>query len=411
MFDLLNSSFTSFFAYLNSITHNNMFAVGIILGALTFILKNYPLKILIYIVSRFFITILFTDGSVHDRSEILNQILRKHKESKFSKFSRKFIFLNFGNSLKERIITGIGFHFLFIDGCLLILKVHQQEVDSGILRNLQVITPFWNRNKIEKIFSSLSPDDLNLPLISKLGQYGVTNLSRLPSFYKDQKQIVDDHIYSKIDTVVDRFLNDDEFYAKNGLPVKEVFFLHGPPGTGKSSLVRHFSSKYNVDVLIVDPKSFEELQSNLRSENITSKIFILMEEIDSSSFLCKNSETKTGYSNFINTLDGLIPLHNVCVFMTSNFKDKIIDSVYRIGRVTQDIFVDYPSKETIYSFLDLPVDSPKRAIIEELEENDIPIALLPRLALEDTLEGFKRVLIERKNYLPQTTRVEEDDDQ
>jgi chaperone BCS1 len=40
-----------------------------------------------------------------------------------------------------------------------------------------------------------------------------------------------------------RFLSDEAFYAEHGIPYRRGYWLHGSPGSGKSSLVTAISGE------------------------------------------------------------------------------------------------------------------------------------------------------------------------
>lgn len=55
---------------------------------------------------------------------------------------------------------------------------------------------------------------------------------------------------------VDAFLSTPpEDLLAAGLPLKLGFLFHGPPGTGKTHLVRHIAARYGLDINSVDMNS------------------------------------------------------------------------------------------------------------------------------------------------------------
>jgi len=87
--------------------------------------------------------------------------------------------------------------------------------------------------------------------------------------------IINHKIKNNIINNIETFYKDKDDYIKYGIPHKNVILLHGPPGTGKSSILFSLASYFNKDVYLL----------NFGSEINDEKFIHLMAHIDKNSFL------------------------------------------------------------------------------------------------------------------------------
>lgn len=138
------------------------------------------------------------------------------------------------------------------------------------------------------------------------------------------------------------FLTDRAIYTKLGRPYKRVVCLHGPPGTGKTSLVTAIASELDKDLAICNVDSlrddtFIELMSRLPNNAI-----LLFEDVDAM-FKKRESNERTGmtFSTLLNSLDGVLHPDGALIFMTTNHLDKLDAALHRPGRVDRLVEVPY----------------------------------------------------------------------
>lgn len=137
------------------------------------------------------------------------------------------------------------------------------------------------------------------------------------------------------------FKTTEKEYAESGMPYKYVALLHGPPGTGKSSLAlaalaaSGFNHVYIMSIgRTMTDAMFIDLVHTMRPRSA-----LLMEDADT---LAVNRNEKQGmsFSTMLNVLDGPLRPHGLVCILTTNHIDRFDNAMLRTGRMNDVIFVD-----------------------------------------------------------------------
>jgi len=189
-------------------------------------------------------------------------------------------------------------------------------------------------------------------------------------------------------------------YEYYGIPFKGVCMLHGPPGCGKSSLIKStikYTGRHCILVSWSKLKTCSEFVALFRPLKIGNRVYeqreliIVFEDFDAnSSEILKTRENlkttkktnqkltvelseeklkKICEDNFLvplnsdpnnddlnleyilNVLDGIVELHNSLIFFTTNDLESIDPALKRVGRIDKTIKMDYISKSRLEEML------------------------------------------------------------
>lgn len=167
---------------------------------------------------------------------------------------------------------------------------------------------------------------------------------------------VNGDIKSRIVARIQWFLDNEDWYARRGIPYKLVFLLHGPPGTGKSSLIYSVASTFSRGIGSLT--SITCIDETLRS--LPENTFAAIEDIDLLAIARdddddevspnapapvrepRSSDTAQQMSALqmlINTLDGFATPHGLVLFVTTNHRDRLDQTLLRSSRIDHDIEV------------------------------------------------------------------------
>ena len=138
-----------------------------------------------------------------------------------------------------------------------------------------------------------------------------------------------------------------EWYTELGLPHTRTYMLHGPPGTGKTSLIQCVASEYdmNVAVFTVGPRTNDEdFRDALKS--LPPRTLLCIEDVDCMFVQRDVEKSLLTFSGVINALDGVARLkEDMLIFVTTNHLDKL-DPAFR-RRVDYTIKFDYCTREQV----------------------------------------------------------------
>ncbi|KAK1430745.1 hypothetical protein QVD17_13711 [Tagetes erecta] len=214
------------------------------------------------------------------------------------------------------------------------------------------------------------------------------------------------------------FSKSKDYYKKVGKSWKRGYLLHGPPGTGKSSMIAAMANLLEYDIYDLELTSVKD-NTDLRKLLIetSSKSIIVIEDIDCSLDLTgqrkekkeeskedkddpikkkveeeedkkkKGSEvTLSGLLNFIDGLWSACGSERLIVF-TTNYVEKLDPALIRRGRMDKHIEMSYCCYETFKvlakNYLDLESHELFETISKMLEETkmtpaDVAESLMPK---------------------------------
>lgn len=141
-----------------------------------------------------------------------------------------------------------------------------------------------------------------------------------------------------------RFLCGRAAYEQLGIPWHRGYLLHGPPGTGKTSLARALATELGIDVYYLPISDLRE-DSNLLSlvSQVPARSMLLLEDIDVLHAAKERDDDKAGVtmSGVLNALDGVSTPAGLIVVMTTNHREVLDDAIVRAGRVDCEEEIGY----------------------------------------------------------------------
>lgn len=163
-------------------------------------------------------------------------------------------------------------------------------------------------------------------------------------------------------------INTRKFYHSRGIPYRRGYLLHGPPGTGKSSLSQALAGKFRLELYMVHlPSIGSDALLDKLFTTLPPRCIVLLEDIDavgmkraaasdekesdddSSSDEEEERNTRScncTLSGLLNILDGVSSQEGRIVLMTSNFADKLDKALIRPGRVDKMIYMGNISRRS-----------------------------------------------------------------
>ncbi|KAG0166293.1 hypothetical protein DFQ28_007716 [Apophysomyces sp. BC1034] len=153
-------------------------------------------------------------------------------------------------------------------------------------------------------------------------------------------------VKEKILQDMETFCKRKKWYKSRGIPYRRGYLLHGPPGTGKTSLIQALASKMRMNVAIVsllEVKSDSDFSDML--SDVPSKSILVIEDIDHYMSSVSGKQTsRVTMSGMLNALDGIQGQEGSMVFMTGNQIDKLNPALLRPGRMDVKVLLTYADR-------------------------------------------------------------------
>lgn len=169
--------------------------------------------------------------------------------------------------------------------------------------------------------------------------------------------VLDGELLEDIEGDIERFFQQRAWYEMRGIPWRRGFLLHGPPGTGKTSLCRYLARRFGLSVYIVDAAGYLCSDLGAMLKEVPARSLVLFEDIDCHAVSTRSNTgavvTKEpgqqdplfqmNIGTLLNVIDGISPPEQMLIFMTSNNPQTLDPALVRPGRVDRKIFLGHCS--------------------------------------------------------------------
>ncbi|WP_328856873.1 AAA family ATPase [Williamsia herbipolensis] len=147
--------------------------------------------------------------------------------------------------------------------------------------------------------------------------------------------VLDRGIKESVSADMGRFLGSESDYVERGLPWHRGYLLHGPPGTGKTSLIKGLAAEHGLDIYYLSVSSMRNDDDLIdRVHDVRPRSVVLLEDIDSATAATDRSdESGVTTSGLLNVLDGMFTPHGMIGVLTTNHRDRLDPAILRPGRI------------------------------------------------------------------------------
>lgn len=381
----MNDLITTATAYFDQISGGNQMIAGAIslwfMSVVTYAAKDIPKRVFEFIKRHTITSMTFNNGG-YDETQMMIDFMKWIKPKISQSFSRTISLKSNwfdGDDRKLQLGIGYGIHFIIHNHRL--FWIHMQKLESsGSERQKEEITistigrshaPFYDI--VDEMTPPKDETRLNIYRLDSHGEWIKSadapkrSLSTIAASEELKKSLVDQ---------IDHFKNNKEWFYSAGLPHKLTYILHGQPGTGKTSLIKAIASEYDMNVAMININQMSDSLLETGLASIHNNSIIVIEDFDSSAATKDRVQavdqgkemsflTLTG---LLNALDGIKPLDNCIVFMTTNHIEHIDPAISRKGRVDHIIEIGEVAAADVkaYSEIVYPAYS-----FDELEFNSV----------------------------------------
>lgn len=158
--------------------------------------------------------------------------------------------------------------------------------------------------------------------------------------------IIDNVVFTELKKDLDDFTHKDTraWYRKHCIPFRRGYLLHGPPGTGKTSLIAAMATYMQRRVhrvSLVAPRLNDD-SLHAAVNNVQGDALIVMEDIDAlfNKHREKKEEFAVTFSGLLNAIDGVGDSSRGSVFVfTTNHPDSLDPALCRKGRIDRRFFL------------------------------------------------------------------------
>ncbi len=257
------------------------------LGMATFLLRAIPIRLWGLFVrhATTTLTIASTHTSYHD-------FLRWYEENKFSHNSRSIKISNGRYGYADMIkAMGYGTHYFMLGWMPIRLTLTQKEAQASERERDEIKMTVLGRSHgtFDKIFAAIKKKEADTDKVTVMKFSDDWNRASSQRKRSLDSVCLNEGVRDEIVDFIDGFKERESFNLKHGINHQTAIMLHGPPGTGKTSVVKAIASHYDLKIYNLSPNAMGKIESAFSS--LPENALVVIEDIDSNKSLYARPDT------------------------------------------------------------------------------------------------------------------------
>lgn len=323
-----------------------------VLGVITYVFRSIPAKIFNVLDRYLTVTV-----SLNNANESFYHLLKWYETNKNVKYSRTLRVTN-GRYGYDKSETSVGFgkHYFLHGLWPFKLNRYIQSSDGGekIKEELTIKTIGFTQQRLINLINLTTPKKVVRSDVYVYTTDGWERNKTLPKRSWDSV-ILKEGQKDTILNFVQEFESSKEWYNEMGISYKTGILLSGPPGTGKSSVIKALASHLEKNLCVLECGSLSDTTFSKALSNTPKNSIVLMEDFDSvKSTKDREAIVKETYdystltlSGMLNAIDGVFSSDGRILIATTNHIENLDAALLRPGRFDLKEVIGYANTEMV----------------------------------------------------------------